>query len=157
MGGHRPAHTLLLAADIPVVDHLTHLDLLPATGATFTAVLVAVRGMGTFPVRAFATTEYVSAPRRTLTGSFRKTIGSRSVTRTGSHPLWVRSLPDVTSAYRPRSPLSHPYQSEPASAKALRRCVQGTGSSLLRFPQARLGLELGGETAAGRSPGEGAP
>ena len=30
-------------------------------------------------------------------------------------------------------------------------------SSLLRFPQARFGLELGGETAAGRSLGEGAP
>ena len=57
----------------------------------------------------------------------------------------------------PRPPLSHPYQSEPASTKALRRCVSGTGSSLLRFPQARFGLELGGETAAGRSPGEGAP
>lgn len=53
-GGHRPAHTTLLAAGIPVVEHLTGLEQLPMTGATFTAVPVAVRGMATFPVRAFA-------------------------------------------------------------------------------------------------------
>jgi kynurenine formamidase len=53
-GGERPAHSLLLAAGIPVVEHLTRLDELPATGATFTAAPPAVRGMATFPVRAFA-------------------------------------------------------------------------------------------------------
>ena len=53
-GGERPAHSLLLAAGIPVVEHLTALDRLPATGARFTAVPPGVRGMGTFPVRAFA-------------------------------------------------------------------------------------------------------
>ncbi|GAA1735902.1 cyclase family protein [Brachybacterium phenoliresistens] len=53
-GGDRPAHTTLLAAGIPVVEHLTNLDQLPASGATFTAVPVAVQGMATFPVRAFA-------------------------------------------------------------------------------------------------------
>jgi kynurenine formamidase len=52
--GERPAHTLLLAADIPVVEHLTSLAELPATGAKFTAVPPAVRGLATFPVRAFA-------------------------------------------------------------------------------------------------------
>lgn len=54
VGAHRPAHSLLLAADIPVVEHLTGLEQLPATGAVFTAVPPAVRGMATFPVRAFA-------------------------------------------------------------------------------------------------------
>jgi kynurenine formamidase len=53
-GGHRPAHTVLLAAGIPVVEHLTGLDLLPPAGALFTAVPPAVRGLATFPVRAFA-------------------------------------------------------------------------------------------------------
>jgi kynurenine formamidase len=53
-GGKRPAHTVLLAAGVPVVEHLTRLDELPATGATFTAVPPAVRGLATFPVRAFA-------------------------------------------------------------------------------------------------------
>ena len=49
----RPAHTLLLKAGIPVVEHLTNLDAL--RGAfTFFAVPAPVRGMGTFPVRAFA-------------------------------------------------------------------------------------------------------
>lgn len=53
--GERPAHTVLLGAGVPVVEHLTGLATLPATGATFTAVPPAVRGLATFPVRAFAT------------------------------------------------------------------------------------------------------
>lgn len=52
--GTRPAHTVLLAAGIPVVEHLTGLSALPTEGFTFTAVPPAVRGMATFPVRAFA-------------------------------------------------------------------------------------------------------
>jgi kynurenine formamidase len=52
--GRRPAHSWLLAARIPVVEHLTGLDELPDTGFRFTAAPPAVRGMGTFPVRAFA-------------------------------------------------------------------------------------------------------
>ncbi len=52
--GRRPAHTWLLAAGIPVVEHLTALAELPDTGFRFTAAPPAVRGMGTFPVRAFA-------------------------------------------------------------------------------------------------------
>jgi kynurenine formamidase len=50
----RPAHTLLLGADIPVVEHLTGLGQLPTTGATFTAVPLRIKGTGTIPVRAFA-------------------------------------------------------------------------------------------------------
>jgi kynurenine formamidase len=52
--GDRPVHTLLLEREIPVVEHLTGLDQLPATGATFSAVPVKVAGLSTFPVRAFA-------------------------------------------------------------------------------------------------------
>ncbi len=52
--GRRPAHTWLLAARIPVVEHLTGLADLPDDGFRFTAAPPAVRGMGTFPVRAFA-------------------------------------------------------------------------------------------------------
>jgi arylformamidase len=55
-GGERPAHTVLLAAGIPIVEHLTGLDLLGAGPFRFFAVPVKVRGMGTFPVRAFAIT-----------------------------------------------------------------------------------------------------
>ncbi|MFC4309233.1 cyclase family protein [Steroidobacter flavus] len=54
-GGHRPVHTTLLGAGIPIVEHMRGLELVPATGATFTAVPPKVKGMGTFPVRAFAT------------------------------------------------------------------------------------------------------
>ncbi|MBF4462944.1 MULTISPECIES: cyclase family protein [unclassified Rathayibacter] len=53
-GGARPAHSLLLAAGVHVVEHLTGLEALPATGAHFTAVPPKVKGFGTFPVRAFA-------------------------------------------------------------------------------------------------------
>jgi kynurenine formamidase len=53
--GGRPVHTLLLGEEISIVEHLTGLDALPRTGATFTAVPVKVAGLSTFPVRAFAT------------------------------------------------------------------------------------------------------
>ena len=53
--GRRPAHTALLAAGIPIVEHLTGLEQLPASGFRFSAVPAPIRGMGTFPVRAYAT------------------------------------------------------------------------------------------------------
>ncbi|WIN00272.1 cyclase family protein [Actinoplanes oblitus] len=52
--GARPAHTLLLAAGIPIVEHLTGLGQVPPHGARFTAVPPRVAGFGTFPVRAYA-------------------------------------------------------------------------------------------------------
>jgi arylformamidase len=52
--GTRPAHSLLLAAGIPVVEHLTGLGQLPPTGARFTAVPLRIEAFGTIPVRAFA-------------------------------------------------------------------------------------------------------
>lgn len=53
--GHRPVHTALLGAGIPIVEHMRGLEQVPASGAAFTAVPPKVKGMGTFPVRAFAT------------------------------------------------------------------------------------------------------
>jgi len=53
-GGERPVHSALLRAGIPIVEHLTGLDALPTSGFRFFSVPVKVRGMGTFPVRAFA-------------------------------------------------------------------------------------------------------
>jgi arylformamidase len=50
----RPAHTLLLGAAIPVVEHLTGLDQLPLSGARFSAVPPPFAEFGTFPVRAYA-------------------------------------------------------------------------------------------------------
>ncbi len=52
--GARPAHSLLLAAGIPIVEHLTGLEDVPPTGARFTAAPPRVAGFGTFPVRAYA-------------------------------------------------------------------------------------------------------
>ncbi len=53
--GTRPAHTELLRAGIPIVEHLTHLEELPVSGFRFTAAPAAVQGFGTWPVRAYAT------------------------------------------------------------------------------------------------------
>lgn len=53
-GGSRPIHTRLLEAGIPIVEHLTGLQALIGADFRFTAVPAPVRGMGTFPVRAFA-------------------------------------------------------------------------------------------------------
>lgn len=53
-GGGRPAHTGLLESGIPVVEHLTGLDQLVDSEFRFYAVPAMVRGLGSFPVRAFA-------------------------------------------------------------------------------------------------------
>ncbi|MDP9098806.1 MAG: cyclase family protein [Verrucomicrobiota bacterium] len=52
--GTRPVHSALLGAGIPIVEHMCGLDAIPDSGARFFAVPVKVKGMGTFPVRAFA-------------------------------------------------------------------------------------------------------
>jgi kynurenine formamidase len=52
--GTRPVHSALLGAGIPIVEHMCGLASIPERGARFFAVPVKVKGMGTFPVRAFA-------------------------------------------------------------------------------------------------------
>lgn len=51
--GSRPVHSVLLGHDIPIVEHMRGLDVVPERGGRFFAVPVKVRGFGTFPVRAF--------------------------------------------------------------------------------------------------------
>lgn len=55
-GGERPIHTALLAAGIPIVEHLTGLEALGDRPFRFFAVPPAIEGLGTFTVRAFALT-----------------------------------------------------------------------------------------------------
>jgi arylformamidase len=55
--GSRPAHSILLGAGIPIIEHMCNLGQLPAIGFRFFAVPVKVKGFGTFPVRAFAIVE----------------------------------------------------------------------------------------------------
>ncbi|MBA3712827.1 MAG: cyclase family protein [Pyrinomonadaceae bacterium] len=50
----RPVHSILLGADIHIVEHLCNIASLPDEGAKFFAVPVKVKTFGTFPVRAFA-------------------------------------------------------------------------------------------------------
>jgi kynurenine formamidase len=54
-GNSRPVHTILLGAEILIVEHLCNLDQLPASNYLFSAVPPKFKGVGTFPVRAFAT------------------------------------------------------------------------------------------------------
>ncbi|WNJ17612.1 cyclase family protein [Pontibacter sp. G13] len=56
-GNARPAHTHLLGAEIPIVEHLNSLEELPERGFQFSAIPPKIKGFGTFPVRAFATLE----------------------------------------------------------------------------------------------------
>ena len=51
--GKRPVHSLLLDREIPIVEHLRGLEAAPTSGGRFSAVPVKVKGLGTFPVRAF--------------------------------------------------------------------------------------------------------
>ena len=50
----RPVHSRLLGANIPICEHLTALGSLPDEGFRFSAVPPKIRGMGSFPVRAYA-------------------------------------------------------------------------------------------------------
>ena len=52
----RPAHTILLGAGIPIIEHLTNLQSVPE-GARLTAVPAPVCGMASFPVRAIAVSQ----------------------------------------------------------------------------------------------------
>jgi kynurenine formamidase len=57
--GERPIHSALLAAGVPIVEHLTGLAVLAGREFRFTAAPPAVVGMGTFPVRAVAIVDQV--------------------------------------------------------------------------------------------------
>ena len=53
-GNERPVHTILLGADILIVEHLCHLGQLPPKDFHFSALPPKFKGVGTFPVRAMA-------------------------------------------------------------------------------------------------------
>jgi kynurenine formamidase len=53
----RPVHSILLAAEVPIVEHLQELGRLANRDFRFFAVPVKVKNMGTFPVRAFGIVE----------------------------------------------------------------------------------------------------
>jgi len=55
--GRRPAHSVLLGANIPLVEHMCNLEALPESGFRFFAVPVKIKEFGSFPVRAFAILE----------------------------------------------------------------------------------------------------
>ena len=62
----RPAHSILLAANIPVVESLVDLHKLPSSDFRFSAAPVRAEGMGAFPVRAWAR---ISGFRETATAA----------------------------------------------------------------------------------------
>ena len=52
----RPAHTILLGAGIPICEHMTNLEAVPASGGRLHAVPIAWVGGASFPVRAYVMT-----------------------------------------------------------------------------------------------------
>ncbi len=50
----RPVHTALLAAGIPIIEHMSGLDQLPDRGFEVTALAPRIEGLGSFPVRVVA-------------------------------------------------------------------------------------------------------
>jgi arylformamidase len=55
--GERPVHTRLLGSGIPIVEHLCRLGELPPQGFRFHCAPAPFRGVGSFPVRAYAIVE----------------------------------------------------------------------------------------------------
>jgi arylformamidase len=53
-GKSRPVHSTLLASEILIAEHLCNLETIPDEGFDFSAIPPKFRGVGTFPVRAFA-------------------------------------------------------------------------------------------------------
>lgn len=58
--GTRPVHSILLAKEIPIIEHLCNLGQIPNGSFKFFAVPAKVEDFGTFPVRAFALLEPVT-------------------------------------------------------------------------------------------------
>ena len=56
-GKARPVHSILLGAEILIVEHMCNLEQIPSDNFRFYAVPVKVKNFGTFPVRAFAEVE----------------------------------------------------------------------------------------------------
>jgi kynurenine formamidase len=54
---NRPAHSILLGGEIPIVEHMAALSQLAGRRFRFFAVPVKVKSMGTFPVRAYGLLE----------------------------------------------------------------------------------------------------
>ena len=53
-GNSRPVHSTLLRSEILIAEHLCNLGNVPDEGFTFSAIPPKFKGVGTFPVRAFA-------------------------------------------------------------------------------------------------------
>jgi kynurenine formamidase len=53
-GNSRPVHSILLASEILIVEHLCNLREVPDDGFRFSCIPPKFKGVGTFPVRAFA-------------------------------------------------------------------------------------------------------
>jgi len=60
-GKSRPVHTTLLGAEILILEHLCNLDQLPESNYQLSAVPPKFKGVGTFPVRAFARLGVISS------------------------------------------------------------------------------------------------
>ncbi len=55
--GTRPAHSLLLKAGVPIIEHMCNISSLPKSDFKFFAAPVKIKSFGSFPVRAFGIIE----------------------------------------------------------------------------------------------------
>ena len=69
----RPVHSTLLAAGVPIVEHMCNLSSLPEQDLRFFAVPAKIAGFGTWPVRAFG--HVVSSNKRLRISRRRPPIG----------------------------------------------------------------------------------
>ena len=53
----RPVHSILLGANVPIIEHMCNLSALPDSNFKFHAAPVKIHRFGTFPVRAYAVLE----------------------------------------------------------------------------------------------------
>ncbi|MFS8637340.1 MAG: cyclase family protein [Gemmatimonadota bacterium] len=127
----RPVHTILLGAGIPIVEHMRGLEQLPVTGFRFSAVPVKVKGLGSFPVRAYARLEadqqFLRTERQADRGRWWSKSTNNSRRQSATRPV-VANTTRATERSDALLPCGHPL-------RALRRgCRPGTHEARDRRP-----------------------
>ena len=102
-GGRRPAHSILLQAGIPVLEHLTGPGQLPPAGFRFTAAPIPLAAVASFPARAYAT-----IPSHDIPGRHRRKTRQDGTARPGTgnpqHPCAETSNPGGPEPTLPAPP-----------------------------------------------------
>jgi hypothetical protein len=150
--GEWPAHTLLLAAGNPVIEHLTGLDHLPPAGAFFTAEPLRIQGPGTV-AEAGGTRQspmrYVAPPSHAIPGEVHDAGPADEDTPTPpSHPNCpsrVRATATPSGAGQPPQPRRLPENTPDCRQPA---CSTKHAAPRTAIPRVRNSLRAGTPQAA---------